>query len=124
MISKDNKRFPLTIDKNLYAKLKLKADSSNRSVNNYILNLIKNDLEVVKMFKEVGNLWNDVEKIIISDGSKFYVLNSWNGEVYGDCWEVKDSKGLDRVNDKSYTIKPIYKEVEEDEFEIVDYIVE
>lgn len=77
-------------------------------------------------FKEVGNLWNNKNFIIISNGRKFYVLNKncWNGESYSDCWEVTDNKGLEKVGETTYTITPIYKEINEDEFEIVNYKVD
>lgn len=76
------------------------------------------------MYEEVGNLWNDLNKIIISDGNKFYVLNNWNGEKWFECWEVKDNKGFYPVDERKYTIRPVFEEIEEDEFEIVDYEIE
>lgn len=77
-------------------------------------------------FKEVGNLWNNKNFTIISNGVKFYVLNEncWNGESYSDCWEVADGKGLTKVGETTYTITPVYKEINEDEFEIVDYKID
>lgn len=77
----------------------------------------------MEKFIEVGRLWNDNNFIIISNSKKFYVLNAncWNGESYSNCWEVADSKGLEKVGETIYTITPVYKEINEDEFEIVDY---
>ena len=77
-------------------------------------------------FTEVGNLWNNKAFSIISDGQRFYVLNdnSWNGESYNDCWEVADNQGLEKIGNITYTITPVYKETNDDNFEIIDYIVE
>lgn len=77
----------------------------------------------MKRFIEVGNLWNNKNFIIISNSVKFYVLNAncWNGESYSDCWEVADNKGLERVGETTYIITPVYQELNEDEFEVVDY---
>lgn len=79
----------------------------------------------MERFKEVGNLWNNKNFTIISNGIKFYVLNEnyWNGESYSDCWEVADNKGLEKIGETTYTITPVYKEINEDEFEIVDYTI-
>ena len=77
------------------------------------------------MFKIVGKYWN-ADFDIISDGKDFYVLNEneWNDEKWFDCWKVLDKKGLKKSDDKSsYTIKPIYKEIDTDDFEIIDYEV-
>ena len=80
----------------------------------------------MERFKEVGNLWNNKNFTIISNGIKFYVLNEncWNGESYSDCWEVADSKGLEKVGETVCTITPVYKEINEDEFKIVDYKID
>lgn len=62
------------------------------------------------MYKIVGNLWNNLEFEIISDGKRFFILDGWNGEVYCKCTECLDSKGLDLKNpEKEYTFKPVYK---------------
>lgn len=72
------------------------------------------------MSKKVGNLWNrpDIEVWEI-DGS-LYCLHGWNGESYTESWETFDDAGFGIVNaNKRYDIRPIYKEVAEDEWEIV-----
>lgn len=43
-ISKDNTRIQVTISKELKERLELKAKLDNRSVSNYIVKLIQNDL--------------------------------------------------------------------------------
>lgn len=64
------------------------------------------------MYKIVGNLWNDIRFLVISNGQKYYVLNydKWNGEYYTNCWQVKDKKGLDIVeNSTEENFEPIYE---------------
>ena len=64
------------------------------------------------MYKIVGNLWNNIEFLVISNGEKYYVLNEncWNGEYYTNCWEFKDKKGFDIVeNATEENLEPIYE---------------
>lgn len=126
MISKNNTRFLITLNKRLYEQLKNKADKENRTMSNYVSNLIKEDLRDKAMFQVVGLFWNNRDFDIIGNNEKFCVLNTneWNGEKYYKCWEVKDIKGLYPVDNKKYTIEPVYEEIEEDEFEIIDYKIE
>ena len=51
-----------------------------------------------------------------------YALNNWNGEIYNNCWICLGENLMD-ASKEEYTIKPIYKEVAEDEYKIIDYIV-
>ncbi|MEW8956262.1 DNA-binding protein [Clostridium sp.] len=44
-VSKDNIRIKVTVSKEINKQLKLKADKDNRSVSNYVYNLIVKDLE-------------------------------------------------------------------------------
>jgi len=44
-MKKEIKKVLLTIDMDVYVEAKEKADKENRSFNNYINNLIKNDLK-------------------------------------------------------------------------------
>ncbi|EQC1535438.1 ribbon-helix-helix domain-containing protein [Clostridium botulinum] len=44
-VSKDNIRIKITIPKNINEKLREKADKNQRSVSNYVYNLIVKDLE-------------------------------------------------------------------------------
>ena len=67
------------------------------------------------MYKIVGNLWNNIEYLVISNGQKYYVLNEdkFNGEYYTDCWQVKDRKGFDIVeNATEENFEPIYENEE------------
>lgn len=70
------------------------------------------------MYKVVGNLWNNVEFEIISDGNRYFILDGWNGELYYKCTECLDSKGFDLINPKKeYTFRPMYNK----EYEIIGY---
>lgn len=79
------------------------------------------------MFNVIGKFWNEKSYKIISDGKDFYVLNEneWNGEKWYKCWRVLDLNGYEEAQDKAtYTIEPVYKQNDEDDFDIVDYKVE
>lgn len=79
------------------------------------------------MYKVVGNLWNNIEIEIISDGNRYFILDGWNGELYCNCTECVDSKGFDLLNPKKeYIFRPIYKEHEiiGKEYEIIGYEME
>lgn len=74
------------------------------------------------MYKTVNCLKNYPHYEIISNGDKTYVLNEsqWNGEYYSDCWQVEDENGIGNLgNEKNF--KPIYKEIGEDEFQLIGY---
>ena len=43
-----------------------------------------------------------------------------NGEYYDDCWET-DENTFNIGNGGVYNISPVYEQIDEDEFEIVDY---
>lgn len=50
---------------------------------------------------------NDGVHEIIQLGRKYYVLDGWNGESYGHCWEcLTQTKMAD--TDKEFTLTPIY----------------
>jgi len=71
----------------------------------------------------VGALWNDKEIDIARIDGRFFSLYGWNGEEYLHCWEVKDEKGLDKVSDDEYEIKPIFSETEDEygNFDLIDF---
>ena len=63
----------------------------------------------------------DIEVVEIE--GRFIALDGWNGEEYTDCWEVKEI-----VRDTAYGVKadglkakPIYEEIEQDNFELTGY---
>ena len=65
-------------------------------------------------------------EVIKYDG-ELYVAMGWNGEYYSNCYKHAPWCGLNNASpadgweNKSIALKPIYKEVGEDEFEIVGY---
>ena len=74
----------------------------------------------------VGHLYNRKEFEIVKIDEKLYVLNldKWNGITYSKCWEVADKYGFDQVGKETYVITPIYNQINEDDFELVDYEIE
>ena len=75
-----------------------------------------------KNFKEVGTWWNDSSVDLVEIDGTVYALNGWNGEEFTDCWKCSGEYNMEAS--KEYcTIKPQYREIEEDEFEIVGYEV-
>lgn len=63
----------------------------------------------------------DIEVVEIE--GRFIALDGWNGEKYLDCWEVEEI-----VRDTAYgvkvdglKVKPIYEEIEQDNFELTGY---
>lgn len=71
--------------------------------------------------KIVGSLWNAPDVEIAEINGKYYALGGWNGEKYGNCWEVKDKRGYDQVDNNTYEIKPVNNQVGGDCFEIVGH---
>jgi hypothetical protein len=74
-----------------------------------------------KNYKEMGKLWNNKSiEVIQKDGRNFALVN-YNGDEYLDCFEL-DKNLIDVINeDKAFIIRPIYKEIKDDEFELIDY---
>lgn len=70
--------------------------------------------------KKLGTWWNDHNIEIYEIEGKRLALYGWNGEEYTECWEVSEDL-MDVISKEDITVKPIYKEVSEDEFEIIDY---
>lgn len=69
--------------------------------------------------KKIGNWWNDKEIEIYEIEGRRIALNKWNGEIYYDCFEVTENL-IDIIAD-NIEVKPIYKEISEDNFEIIDF---
>lgn len=72
--------------------------------------------------KTVGRWWNDKSIELVEIDGEVYALYGWNGEVYGNCWKCT-GEFLTDASKEEYTLKPVYKEVAEDEREIVNYEV-
>lgn len=68
---------------------------------------LKRDYEFPKV-KHVGWWMNDPSCEIVGIEGKYYVLNGWNGEKYGHCWEcLTKTKMAD--SETEYTLTPVYK---------------
>lgn len=69
--------------------------------------------------------WNGNLEVVEID-SKFYVLGGWNGELYMDCMEV-DDRILNTfyicISNSECEIRPINKQIDEDDFDIIGYEV-
>lgn len=76
----------------------------------------------MKNYKEVNYLRNYGVTVIEIEGEGIFALDGFNGEKYYDCWKC-DINGSPVEADK-YVIRPEYEEVEEDEFEVIKYIIE
>lgn len=74
-------------------------------------------------FKMVGNWRSNKDIELVEIDGTVYALNGWNGEKYLNCW-ICTGEDLMDASEEEYQIKPEYKEVAEDEFEIVGYEVE
>ena len=72
--------------------------------------------------KKLGNWWNDKSLEIYEIDGRKIVLNKWNGEMYWDCFEVSENL-LEIISEERFEVKPVYKQISDDEFEIIDYIL-
>jgi hypothetical protein len=74
-------------------------------------------------FKEVGTWWNDKSIELIEIDGSVYALNGWNGEEYTACFKVGGQFNMDILSKEIYNIRPKYKKIAEDEYEIIGYEV-
>jgi hypothetical protein len=76
-------------------------------------------------FEHVGYWWNaatfEIELMRI-DGI-VYALNGWNGEEFTECWVCTGENYHYVGENEKYTIRPVDKEIGEDEYEITGYDV-
>lgn len=75
-----------------------------------------------KNFKEIGTWWNDSNIDLIEIDGTVYALNGWNGDEFTNCWKCLGEYYTDASKER-YTVRPQYREIKEDEFEIVAYEV-
>lgn len=73
-----------------------------------------------RRIKILKNYWNDKNLDVYKIEGKRIVLNKWDGDKYYDCFELAENL-IDIVSEKKFEVKPIYKEVVEEEFEIIDF---
>lgn len=70
------------------------------------------------MSEFLGYWWNSRDDLEIwRIENKNIVLYGWNGEIYGDCFEVDDELLFAVPGDESFEVRPVYNQA----FEIVDY---
>lgn len=79
------------------------------------------ELSSVKTFKFI-DYWNyytgvDRVEMVEIDGT-VYALSGWGGEAYEDCWECLDAF---TIGEENICIRPIWEEVDEDDFELAGY---
>lgn len=68
-------------------------------------------------------LWNDQTIPTVKLDGQWFALYGWNGESYGQCWELADPQGYDQIDpDTEYNIFPVRQQTAPDEFEIVGYM--
>ena len=72
--------------------------------------------------KEAGKWWNDVGISLVEIEGIVYALHGFNGEAYYNCWRIS-GEHLTEASKEKYTLKPVYRELEDEEFEIIDYTV-
>lgn len=59
-------------------------------------------------------------EIIRIDGRNIVInFNNWNGEKYFNCFEVAEN--LIDIIKRNIEVKPIYKQVSDEDFELVGY---
>lgn len=59
--------------------------------------------------KKIGNWWakKSIEIYELDDGRRV-AMDGWNGEVYGDCWEVGGEQDMD-VKQDGLVFKPVHR---------------
>lgn len=73
-------------------------------------------------FKNVGTWWNNRDIDLVEIEGAVYALHGWNGETYLHSWKCSGEFNTD-ASEEEYAITPIFKQIEEDEFEVVGYEV-
>lgn len=71
--------------------------------------------------KSLGRFMKDINTEIIEIDERHIVIDfrKYDGDKYFDCVELANN--LIDIIGREIEMKPIYKEVAEDEFEIIDY---
>lgn len=72
--------------------------------------------------KHIGYWWNDDNIELVDIEGTVFALNGWNGEKFLKCW-IATGEYLTESSEEEYILTPIYEEISEDEFEIVNYEV-
>ena len=69
-------------------------------------------------FKTVGRWWANKEIELVEIDGEVYALNGWNGDDYIDCWKCE---GYTEASDERYTLRPVYAESGDGEYDITEY---
>ena len=70
-------------------------------------------------FKTVGRWWANKEIELVEIDGEVYALNGWNGDAFIDCW--KCTEGCMGASNERYTLRPVYMETGEGEYDIIEY---
>lgn len=68
-----------------------------------------------------GNVRGHYDVDIVKINGRRYALDGWNGEKYANAYEVNEAGHAIDPTGPSHTATPVYKQLGEDEFEIIDY---
>lgn len=68
----------------------------------------------------IKRLWNNKEIEVVEINGRWFALCGWNGETYLDCWET-DENTFNVEDGKVYEIKPMYNQIEDDDYEVVNF---
>lgn len=74
--------------------------------------------------KTLGTWWNSNEIEVVEIEGKAIALYGWNGEVFTDAFEVAEEcngKYYEKVDDRKYTVRPIYTLDENNDGELIGY---
>jgi len=76
-----------------------------------------------KPYEEAGRWWRDEKIKLIKKGGSTFALHGWTGQEYAECWKCGGDLATESIG--SYTITPVYQNIEADdaEAEIIDYHV-
>lgn len=67
--------------------------------------------------------WDDKDIEVVKIDNKYIALYGWNGEVYTDCWEVEEilNNIAYGVKVDNICVKPLYKQIDEDDYDVEGY---
>lgn len=63
---------------------------------------------------------------IVKVNGKWYALDDWNGECYGQCWQCQgqDSSYPAHENEPNHVFYPVYEVLGEDEFLEAGFVID
>lgn len=76
------------------------------------------------MFENCGHVKGHYDIDIVKINGTRYALDGWNGEKYYKAYVVDETGYAIDPQSKGLIMTPVYKQLGEDEFEIVDYEIE